>query len=401
MIDNFKPLALAAILLLGTAPPSPSPTPFPSPTPIPEATLSPAMENATPQQLYVQAQADAAAGRNSSALAELDRATKLDPNNMDALRLFADVEYRTEHYVEAEAAYKIVIQHDPDDRSLHNRLGGVYVAENRIDDAISQFRLSLPSEEGTADLVEVYKEEGRLPELEAEDQLDVDRAPADDPYSRFDLAYVLYAEKKYPEALALEQQVLDLRPGFWEAHNSLGMIFGEMGRYDDAINQYKMALTQNPSCYQCWMNWGVELIDTGDLKGAIDKIDKSLAVNAQFSESYMNLGVAYDNLGDFQKAIELYQEALAYDPRAPLVYFNLGWDYYEHGLFNLAEAAFIKGIAIQPRDSQLHLALGYYYQNLKQYDAAIAQYKLAMTYDPSDTRAKEQIAQVEALIGHQ
>jgi len=366
----------------------------------PNATSSPA-PTASPQtaaSLLAQAQIDAASGHNEEARAELLRAQQLDPTNLNVLMLLGDVEYRLEHYPAAEAAYKAVEARTPKDKALHNKLGGVFAAEGRLDDAIAEFRLSLPSQEGISNLIQVYEEEGKLSELEAEDQLEVDRAPADDPYSRFELATVLAAEKKYPEALDLFDQVLNLRPDFWQAHNGLGTVYGELGRYPDAIAQYKIAIDQSSSCYQCWMNWGVELINSGDPTGAVEKIQKAISINTQFGLAYMNLGVAYDALGNFQKAIELYQQAIAYDPHAPQVYLNLGSDYFEHGLLNLAQAAFIKGIAIHPRDSALHLALGYYYQQRGEYTQAIDQYKLAMAYDPSDPRAKTQLDQVEALM---
>src|ERR1700730_14145209 len=195
MNDSFMAIVAAGALFLfcsrAAAAPPPSPqAPAPSPT-----------TGQSAAALFAQAQVDAASGRNQAARDELQRASALDPGNMTILRLLGDVEYRLEHFAAAETAYKAVIQKDPTDRAVHNRLGGVYAAENRIDDAIAQFRLSLPSQEGTTNLVEVYQEEGKLKELEAEEQLDMDRAPPDDPYSRFELATALAAQKRYGEAI--------------------------------------------------------------------------------------------------------------------------------------------------------------------------------------------------------
>ena len=373
-----------------SAPTSASPAPMPAASALPQSAAS----------LLAQAQLDAASGRNQQARDEAAKAVALDPTNMAAEKLLGDVEYRLEHYAAAETAYKAVLAKTPGDRDVHNRLGGVYAAEGHIDDAIKQFKASLPSQEGMINLVEVYKEEGKLKELEAQDELDMDRAPSDDPISRFELATVLDAEKRYAEAISLYDQAIELKPNFWEAHNGLGIVYGEVGRYDDAITQYKMAIGAQSNCFQCWMNWGVELINSGDPKAALDKIQKSLTINGQFGMAYMNLGVAYDAIGDSQKAIELYEQAISFDPHVPQVYYNLGSDYFEHGFMNLAYAAYIKGIAINPHDATLHLALGYYYQNRHQYDQAIEQYKLAMAYDPTDPRAKDYLKQAERLAGH-
>jgi len=385
--------ASSAFLLFSSGAPACGASLAPSPA------ASPLSSPPTAASLLAQAQLDAASGRNQQARDEAAHALQLDPHNVVALRLLGDVEYRLQHYAAAERAYDTLLAANPKDRDLHNRLGGVYAAEGRIDEAITEFKLSLPLQEGTMNLVEIYREEGRLSELEAEDRALMDGSPADDPYSRFELAWVLGAEKRYNDAIMLYEQALVMKPDFWEARNGLGIIYGEMGKYPDAISQYEQAIVLAPKCYQCWMNWGVELRNSGDSKGAIEKIQHALSINSQFGLAYMNLGVAYDDQGDFQRAIELYERALSYDPRVPEVYINLGSDYFEHGLMNLAEAAFVKGIAISPRDARLHLALGYYYQNRAEYKKAIEQYKLAMTYDPTDPRAKSYLAQAEALSG--
>ena len=397
MNDRFPAIVAAAVVIL-TSPQAARASDSAGPTPAgsPAATASPA----TVASLLVQAQVDSASGRNDAARDELQKATALDPSNLDVLKLLGDVQYRLGNYVAAEAAYKAVMVHQPTDRALHNRLGGVYAAEGRFDDAVAQFKLSLPSQEGATNLVDAYKEEGRLGELEAQDQLDMDRAAPDDPDTRFELATVLEAERKYDQALYLYQQALEFRPYFWEAHNGLGIVYGDLGRYQDAIEQYKIAINENPRAYQAWLNWGVELINLDDSTGAIAKIQKALGINGQYAGAYADLGVAYSNLGNFQRAIELYQQALLYDPRLTDVYNNLGVDYYEHGLYNLAEAAFIKGVAIHPRNPRLHRDLGFYYQQRGKYPQSISEYKLALYFDPTDSIAKTQLAQVEAMVKH-
>lgn len=394
MNGGSKTIVTAIALILFAAPVAAAPS---SPSP---AVASPAPSaSPTVQSLFEQGQVDAASGRNQAAREELQRALAMDPNNLDVERLLGDVEYRLESYPAAESAYDAVLARVPSDKSVHNRLGGVLVAEGRVDDAIRQFRLSLPLPEGTSNLVDVYTDEGRLPELESEAQLDVDRSPSDDPYSRLFLAKVLDAERKFDESLDLLQQVDNLRPDLVEVHTDLGRVFDEMGRYEDAIAQDKIAINITPTSAEPWMNWGVELSNMGDTSGALEKIDKALQLDSQLALGYGNLGVVYSAMGDFQKAVELYERAISLDPRVPDVYNNLGVDYYEHGLYNLAEAAFVKGLAIHPRDEKLRVDLGYYYQQRGQYAQAIDQYKLALSYDPDNAVAKQQLAEVEAQAG--
>ena len=85
----------------------------------------------------------------------------------------------------------------------------------------------MPPSQVDRDLIRL---EAELKQLEAEDQNQMDRAPSDDPYSRFEMATVLWAEKRYAEAISLYNQAIDYKPDFWEAHNGLGIVYGDLGR---------------------------------------------------------------------------------------------------------------------------------------------------------------------------
>src|SRR5215472_10935539 len=230
--------ASSAFLLFSPGAPARADAASPSPSPA----GSPASNQQTAASVLAQAQLDAASGRNQQARDEAAHVLQLDPHNAAALRLLGDVEYRLQHYAAAERAYDTLLATDPKNRELHNRLGGVYAAEGRVDEAITEFKLSLPLQEGTMNLVEIYREQGKLGELEAEDRAILDSSPGDDPAPRFELGWVLGAEKKYDQSIEMYQSALSIRPNFYEARNGLGIVYGEMGRYPEAISQYQQAI---------------------------------------------------------------------------------------------------------------------------------------------------------------
>ncbi|HXW51830.1 MAG TPA: tetratricopeptide repeat protein, partial [Candidatus Acidoferrales bacterium] len=94
----------------------------------------------TAAALLAQAQSEADAGHNDTAKQILLQAVSLYPDDMALEKLLGDVQYRLENYDAAAAAYQIVLAHDPTNKEVHNRLGGVYAAQDRYDDAISEFR---------------------------------------------------------------------------------------------------------------------------------------------------------------------------------------------------------------------------------------------------------------------
>ncbi len=365
----------------------------------PGAAPAPTAAPLTVDQLLAQAQIDAAAGHNDAAAGKLHRAVLMDPKNMAVQRLLGDVEYRLEDYKAAEAAYTLVLASDPANKDVLNRLGGVYAAEDRFDDAVGAFRRSLPSTEGFANLVQEYDDAGRLGELEGQYQIELTRNPFLST-SHYNMGVVYAAEKKYDAAIAQYQSALDLSPRDVNALNDLGVVYGELGRHNDAIGLYKRAIGIDEKYYYAWMNWGVELRDLGDLKAAEEKMQHAVTIKSDNALAYENLGVVNDDLGQFTAAVELEQRAISLDPQDRNVYRNLGLIYKEHNLYNLAEAAFIKGLAVHPRNEALHFWLGETYRLQKKYALAAQQYRIALAEDPAYADAKDALAQVEAQIKH-
>jgi tetratricopeptide (TPR) repeat protein len=71
---------------------------------------------------------------------------------------------------------------------------------------------------------------------------------------------------------AIEQflQVIALRPSYAEAHNNLGVLSGKLGRYDDAIRHSRRALELEPDYPLARFNLGVSLLRQGFLTEALE-----------------------------------------------------------------------------------------------------------------------------------
>lgn len=350
--------------------------------------------------LLAQAQSEANAGHNQSAKEILVRAVALYPKDGALEKLLGDVDYRMENYDAAAAAYRAVLAMDRNNKEVHNRLGGVYAAQDKYDDAIAEFRRSLPLSEGFVNLVQLMDDQGRLGDLEAEYFRDLEREPYE-PIAHYNLGYIFYYEKKYSQAQGEFETALTQNSRYSDARNALGMTYSALGRGNDAINAYKAVILQDPKYNLAWMNWGVELIERSDYGGAIEKLNHAIDLKPGYAAAYDNLGVANEYLNNFTQAGELYEKALQLDPREREAYQNLGSMYFDHNLLNLAEAAFIKGLAVAPRSAALHFDLGIVYEQQHKYGLAAAQFKAALATAPDNPEMREQLAAVEAKLEHQ
>jgi tetratricopeptide (TPR) repeat protein len=352
----------------------------------------------TAASLLAQAQTEAAAGHNDTAKQILLQAASLYPTDVQIQKLLGDVEYRLEDYDAAAAAYQKVLASDPNNKDVHNRLGGVYAAQDHYNDAISEFRKSLPLAVGFLNLIEVYDDQGRLSELQDEFEADVAREPTNAIYL-VNLGTIYEHEQKFSLAQEEFQSALDNDPNFGDAHNGLGIVYGDLGRWQDAIMQYKLAILEQPKSPHPWMNWGVELIGEGKYDDALQKLQYAINLDPDFAQSYNNMGVAYEYLNQFTPAVESYEKALTLDPRLRQAYQNLGNIYFTHNLLNLAEAAFIKGIAVAPKYAALHFDLGVVYEQQQKYDEAADQYRAALANEPNLTVARDMLAGMQAKLG--
>ncbi|MBV8082552.1 MAG: tetratricopeptide repeat protein [Candidatus Eremiobacteraeota bacterium] len=398
MVSRFHILLLAAALALGSLVTAPGSRASAAVTGSTYPTVAaPGTQLTQASQLLSAAQSDADRGDNEAAAEKLRHAAQLEPRSIEIQRLLGDVEYRLQHYQAAEQAYQAVLAVDPGNRDVWNRLGGVYSAEDRYDDAIGAFRKSLPSQAGFANLILAYQDEGRLGDLESEMKIEETRNPYD-PSNHYNLASIYKAEQRYDAAISQLQYATDLDARYVDAYNLLGNVYGEQGRYEDAINQYRKAIALDSKYAFAWNNWGVELVNEGQYEASIAKFKQSVELDPGFALGFENMGVAYDHMNDFTQAVEDFQLAINLDPHERNVYVNLGALYYSHNQYNLAEAAFIKGLALQPKSARLHFGLGMTYEAQKKLALAEEQFKIAIAEDPKDSQAASELASVESVL---
>lgn len=135
------------------------------------------------------------------------------------------------------------------------------------------------------------------------------------------------------------------------AHNNLGIAYTEMGRFDEAIQQYLTALVLQP----------------------------------EYANAHNNLGLAYHKKGLFDKAMQAYQLSLGLAPNDPDTHYNLGIIYVDQGRFNEAIMHFRAAIELKPNYSDVHINLGIVYYKQGRFEEAINEYKAAEKLKQNDS----------------
>jgi eukaryotic-like serine/threonine-protein kinase len=149
-------------------------------------------------------------GQRDAARVELELAKTLDPKNADAYSGLAELHQAAEEMELAEADFRRAIELRPTDRVLHDLLGTLY------------FRA------------------GRMKEAEAEYRRSTELAP-DGVYGLRNLAGVLIATDRLPEAAELLKQAIQVQPNS-TLYSNLGTVYFYQGLYPAAAAAYQQAL---------------------------------------------------------------------------------------------------------------------------------------------------------------
>ncbi len=323
------------------------------------------------------ARAKVAAGDFAGALHDLALYVPAHPTDSDAARLLGDLYFRIPDYAHAESTWKAIIARLPADRDTHNRLGSLYAAQDRVNDAIGEFEKSLPSRGGFIGLVEEHRRRGDLSEFQARFERNAEDNPLDANAQAF-YANVLRAMRRYDSAQLYYERVVALRPKSCGPLDDAGNNLIDLNRLSDGLQFLERCLKIDPTDYPANVDSGEAYIELGDDGKARPFFERALQTRPDGSEALVDLGFLEDDRNQWKNAVTYYLRSMNAYPLEAAAYIDLGYDYNAHQLYNLAEAAFIKGLSVAPSDGRLHYMLAVTYNIQGKVALARDQYRLAI-----------------------
>jgi tetratricopeptide (TPR) repeat protein len=174
-----------------------------------------------------------------AAAASLDRASVLDPSNLDILYHRARA-----HLLISKASYAAMFKLDPDSWRVHEVLGQADAEAFRTDDAISEFRLALrtaPHEPGlNEELGDACWTAGKLQDADDaySEEIKIDSANA---LARYKLGSLRVTRDDAAGGVPLLERALVLDPSISDAHYYLGKGDAALGKDGVAIEHFRLA----------------------------------------------------------------------------------------------------------------------------------------------------------------
>jgi len=96
-------------------------------------------------------------------------------------------------------------------------------------------------------------------------------------------------------------------------YNMMGILNGEIGRSNKAMENFRDGLKVNPKSALIYLNLGNLLSKTHNEDDAIRNYKSAIKIQPNFTDAYFNLGNAYREKGNLKKAQQSYKKALRID----------------------------------------------------------------------------------------
>ncbi len=200
------------------------------------------------------------------------------------------------------------------------------------------------------------------------------------------LGVVLAQRGRFDQAVPHYLAALEINPDYTDAHNNLAFAYSEEQRWAEAIEQHTLALKRRPDA-PAYANLGAIYASQGKWEQAIAECAKAIALNPNLAEAHYNWGLALNRLGRPDEGMQHYEAALRAQPDHLLAHGNLGTALLRQGRFDEARNHFLQVLRSQPDDLTALNNLGSTYLRASRYPEAVATYRQALGCHPESCQA--------------
>ncbi len=227
----------------------------------------------------------------------------------------------------------------------------------------------------------------------------------------------LLNSEQYEKAITVYNQVIGLKPDFYEALSNRGYALGKLHRYKDSLEscekalqiksddvlalnckgvalqrlqQYDKALAAYDQALQLdqffvdgWNNRGETLMQLNRDEEAIVAFDKAINIKYNYYFAWNNKGRALYRLGRYQEAIDVFNKAIELKPDYYYAWIGLGNALTQLQQIQPALAAYDQATRIEPNAYEAWYSRGLALEKLQYYKEALYSYNRAIQINPN------------------
>jgi tetratricopeptide (TPR) repeat protein len=198
---------------------------------------------------------------------------------------------------------------------------------------------------------------------------------------------VLRELHRSPEALECYDRALELNPRLAAAWNNKGKLCHEMGRSQDVLPCFDRALELDPNDAETAFYMGVSLYYHGPPKQAISWFDRTLEINPRHAAAWFSKGNALNALGQSEQALICYDRAVALNPHYFEALANKGRTLADLDRPEEALDCYGRALEIQPTLAELWIRKGDAHAQLQELEEAVRCFDRALKSEPGNCGA--------------
>lgn len=212
-----------------------------------------------------------------------------------AVPLFVLTFQDSRQYVSAEALYRSTLQKNPDSWLAHGNLAALLLEG---------------PEEGWAEGLEHARAAVRLHPHDAQ--------------SHDTLGIAYQRMRRFEDSLKEHQEAIRLNPDLARAHDNLALAQMALGSFDEAIASYEASLKIRPGNPQSLSDLSQALLRCGRTGEAVARAREAADADPQSADMQMTLGNTLQTVGSFAEAVRAYQGAIRLRPGWGEAHYNMG-----------------------------------------------------------------------------
>jgi tetratricopeptide (TPR) repeat protein len=183
-------------------------------------------------------------------------------------------------------------------------------------------------------------------------------------YANINLGLFYIRRGDRERGLDLVEKAVSINPKWALSHYWLGQAFRTVGRYDEALTEFRRAADLDPRGVHYQYEAARALQVAGKVEASLPFLKRLQAINLYYRDTLFLIGWAHQSAGRTGLAIAAYKAFLQFEPGHVQTRFNLGHTLLKSGDCREAVAQFHRVLALDEKRKAAHLHLANCYKEL-------------------------------------
>ncbi len=306
-------------------------------------------------------------GSHDDANAEIDKALKVSPSNLDALKMKLNIASLMSNKEMVATTIELIKKYHPENALGYQKSGDFNVVLKNNKKAISEYEKAIKVSgrmlPALASIIKVNLSEKNYAAAIKRLEKILAKKP-DNPIIIQLLGEVYFAKKDYSKAITYINKAIDLNPKWSLAYTSLANVYLAKKDIDSAITTYNTALKALGDDLGIYARLAQIYERTRKFDKAVEFYEKILQIKPNDALASNNLAaILSDVRGDEESLLRAKELAQKFEnSNEPGFIDTLGWIYYKTGEYSKAVELLSRVVEKQPEIGlfQYHLGMAYY-----------------------------------------